>query len=891
MNLRNYLRQFSIYLLLFSLLSSNITTGYPFNPSLLEREKFTEDSEAEKKKLPTANSIRSRKIDVQHIAIDLRFDWVKKQAYGTTAITLAPLNLTDKIALDAAYFTIHSVTSQNGTPLKFDYEGGDKDDNLKITLDRIYSSGEKVTVKIDYRTNWVNMIDPNSLSGSNGKGIRFFEPTSNDPNKPREIWSMGEAESNRYWFPGYDSPNDFRTTELTATVDKKLTVISNGSLANIKNHADGTRTFHWKMDMPYANFLTSFVVGEYVDIKQSYEGVELHNFGYPHEAEAIAATVVRLPDMIKFYSKVTGVKYPYASYSQVFVQDVPWGVAGFSVATQSENMIDDDRTHADFFYLWDGLEAETLASQWFGGYLTCREWSHVWLNRGFARYFDALYTEYKNGHEEFLLYNHLFNHNTYLNDWNSGNRHPIVTQNYENALSFATDNYPYFRGALVLHMLRKYLGEDNWRKAIRNYTKSNANKSVSSEDFRKAVEETTGKSMDWFFNQWLYKIGHPIFVVTKTYDEAKKQLTLKVKQTQEVDLNDEYPQVEFFQGKVEIEIDDKIEHIWLEPKVENVFTFASLQQPKLVNFDYESTWIKELKFEKSLDELLYQLQNDKDILGKRWAMSELAALARDEKILTTDKAKIYAGLQNTVLSNAYWRLRAGAMSQLQNLLAPATNTKPAVLDKATIAMLLTVIKNEKSWNRAAAINFLGMTCNPKFADIYLSYLNDQSDRVINAAATALGKSKSPRAFDALAKLVNKPSWKNQSLMSALNGLKELNDARGFDIAFKALSDLKLHRWRLPTPPIWDLRVFAVNTIVALGKSAAIYPIIFERFKKSMDENDLEGIFNNVLLITILADPRGQEVFEQLKAKFKDDARMMEAVSQYETQFKDTLKKS
>ena len=882
----SYLRRILLSLLVFS----NMASACPLNQPLFESRSFAEETKAEKKKLPPVNWTRSRKIDIKHIAIDLRFDWAKKQAYGATAVTLAPIDSTNRITLDAALFTINSVTSQNGMPLKFEYDSSDKNDNLKITLDRVYRAGEDVTVKIDYRTNWVNMPDPNNLNGSNGKGIRFFEPTSNDPNRPREIWSMGEPEANRYWFPGYDSPNDFRTTEFTATVDKKLMAISNGSLVETKDNIDGTRTFHWKMDTPYANHLTSFVIGEYVDVKQNYEGIELHNFGYPNEAEAVAATVERLPDMVKFYSEATGVKYPYSSYSQVSVQDTQWGVASNMLSAQTENMIDDERTHADYFYLWDGLEAESLAHQWFGNYLTCRDWSQIWLSRSFAHYFDGLYNEHKNGHEEFLLWHVLGDQNTYLADWNSGARHPIVTKNYEDTLGFTTDNYSYVRGASVLHMLRKHLGEENWWKTIKHYVRSNANKPVSTEDFREAVEEASGEPMDWFFDQWLYRMGHPVFEVTKNYDKAKKQLTLNVRQTQKIDSNDEYPQVEFFEGKVEIEVDGRIEPVWLEPKAENVFSFASSEQPKLVNFDYGSTWIKEIKFEKTLDELLYQLQNDKDVLGKRWAIDELAGLAKNEKTSAADKAKIYSGFRNAILSKVYWRLRQAAISQLQSLLAPATETKPVPLDEATITMLLTVIKNEKSWNRAAAINFLGMTQDPKYTDVYLNAFNDISDRVINTAAAALGKSKSPRAFDALAKLVNKPSWKNQSLMSALNGLKQLGDPRGFDIAFKALSDAKLLRWRLPTPPVWDFRIVAAETIVVLGKGDAAYPLIFGRFKKSMDENDLSGIFNNTLLITKLADPRGQEAFELLKAKFKDDAYIMTTINAYETQFNEALKK-
>ncbi len=842
------------------------------------------------KKLPPVNRTRPQKIDLKHIAIDLRFDWAKKQAYGTTVVTLSPFNQTDKITLDAGFLTVNSVTTQNGIPMKYKYDGGDKNDNLKITLDRVYAMGEEVVVKIDYRTNQVNQPDPNSLGGTNGKGIRFSEPTSNDPTKMREIWSMGEPESNRYWFPSYDSPNDFRTTEFTATVDKKLAVISNGRLVETKDNADGTRTFRWKADTPYANFLTSFVIGEFVDVKQNYQDIELHNYGYPHEQESVAASVERLPDMVQFFSEKIGVKYPYPSYSQVFVQDIGGFTSNMNVSTITENMVDDYATHADFLYLWDLTEAEALAQQWFGNYLTSRDWSEVWLNKSFAHYFNCLYNEHKNGREEWLLWVHSFDQSTYLFDWNSGNRRPVITQNYENASSLISDNYSTIRGALVLNMLRKHLGEESWWKAIRHYVKSNANKAVTTEDFRKAVEETTGASMDWFFDQWLYKMGHPIFEVTRNYDETKKQLTLRVKQTQKIDPNNAYPQVEFFQGKVEIEIDGKIEQVQLEPKGENIYTFASPQPPKFVNFDYENTWIKEIKFVKSIADLLYQLQSSKDVLAKQTAMAELASFAKSENAPAEVKAIIVTELRNTVLGNGYWRLRLSAMSQLQGLLAPAWQTKPVPLDEATIAMLLTVIKNDKSWLRAGAIGFLGMTRDPKYADLYLNALDDQSFRVINSAAIALGKSKDAKAFDALAKLKDKPSMKSQTLISALLGLKELGDPRGFDIAFKALSDLNLPRWRLPNPPVWDYRVVAADTIATLGKSDKAYPLIFERFKKSMSESDINGIFYNVVLMTTLADPRGQEAFGMLKAKFKDDANVMQAVNQYETQFKDAVKK-
>ena len=836
------------------------------------------------KKLPSMHKQRNNNIDIKHIALNLRFNWQKKQAIGIATITLSPTIASNQIALDAGMLTINSIVLQNGTALKYKYDESDKDNALNITLDRIYNANEEVTIVIDYHTNEVNEIDPNNLSGSNGKGLRFSQPTSNDPIKPKEIWSIGEPHSNHYWFPCYDAPNDLRTTEFIATVDKQLTVISNGNLVETIVNTDGTCTFHYITDIPYANHLTSFVVGEFIDVQQEYDGIQLHNYGYKNEKKWIEASTVRLPDMMKFFSESIGLKFPYQRYSQVFVQDIGSFTANNTVSTITENMIDDYSTHADFYYLWDMTEAEALAQQWFGNYLSCTDWSDAWINKSFAHYLNGIYNEHKNGKEEFLLWQHNFDQGTYLNDWSAGISHPIVTKNYENAETFVADNYATVRGSLVLHMLRKHLGDVIWWKAIHYFVIDNKNKSVTTADFQKAVEKASGESMDWFFDQWIFKMGHPVFEVTKQYDAAKKQLTLFVKQTQKIDTTSAYPQTIFFKGKLDIEIDGKIETVFVEDTVENTFTFSLAHAPKFINFDYENTWIKELVFTKSFDEYVEEFQYSKDILARQAAMMELVTIVKSEDATTEQRAKIETILRNTILSNAYWRLRLGAVSQLQNLISPM---QP---NDSTIAVLLSVIKNEKSWLKAGAIRFLGTTKNPKFTEIYLQALHDYSDRVISAAAVALGKTKSPLAFNALAKLVSKPSMKSQSVLSALAGLKELGDKRGYKIAYNALADLKLPRWRLPTPPVWDFRITAAETIVSLGKASAVYPMIMSRFNQSMKENDLNGIFNNLLLISILGDKRGQAAFDLLKVKFKNDENTMTAINQFEAQFRNAIKK-
>jgi aminopeptidase N len=835
-------------------------------------------------KLPPVNWIRSRKIDVKHLLIDLRFNWEKQQALGVTTATVAPFNDTDTITLDAASMTINSVTLPDGKTLKFNYKGGDSNDNLEITLDRVYKSGEDVSVKIDYATNYVNKADGDDAIGGFGRGLRFIVPAADEPGKPKQIWSQGETEFNRYWFPSYDSPNDFRTTELRATVEKPFYVVSNGKLISTKENPDGTRTFDWKMDQPYSNYLTSIVVTNTKPVEQTADGTPVYNFGYPNETKEVAATVKNLPATIKFFGEITGVKYPYAKYSQAFVEDFGGGMENISATTQIEEMIHDERELLDQDS--EMLQSHELAHQWFGDYVTCRDWGQIWLNESFATYMQAMWTEKLKGHDEFLYSDIRNNQTQVLGSWNEGSRRPIVTKYYESKDAIF-DNYAYPGGGSVLHMLRKHLGDKLFFKSLNNYLTTNAHQPVSTEDLRIAVEETSGQSMDWFFDEWLYKMGHPIFEITQSYDDPKKQLTLNVKQTQKLDVANAYPQTEFFQTFVDVEIDNKIERVWIEPKAENVFTFNVAGKPKLVNFDYESTLLKEMKFEKSVDDLLYQMANDKDVLGRRWAMSELegkAATTANSGTISTaspDRQRIVTALLTSAEKDPFWRIRRAALSVIANLYSPDPDPgkeRPGFkLDAPTEEALIRLTKDKQGIIRGEAMELLGETQDKKYAEIFVRALDDPSYEVIDQAALALGRVKDPRAFDALAKLTQTQSWRGRIMTAGLNGLSELGDKRGFDIAYKIATDTTRPR---------NIRTTALGLVGTTGKGdPRAYPLIYAEFKKAFDSSSVPGLINSVNAVVKIADPRGQEVFDALKVKFKDSPGAMAFIANAEKQFK------
>jgi len=200
---------------------------------------------------------------------------------------------------------------------------------------------------------------------------------------------------------------------------------------------------------------------------------------------------------------------------------------------------------------------------------------------------------------------------------------------------------------------------------------------------------------------------------------------------------------------------------------------------------------------------------------------------------------------------------------------------------------MTLVDREKSWSKAWAINFLGTSRDKKYVPLYKEGLKDYSDRVVFMSAIALGKTKDKGAFESLMKLPGKPSWKNQSLISALYGLKELEDPRAYDLAIKSLVDSDNPHWNLGTP-IWDHRLAAAHTLVAIGKADHAYPLIFKQFENAMEEGHVNDIFYNALLVSILGDERGKEVFEQLKRKYDSVPNALKAINQLETNFLDTI---
>ncbi len=319
----------------------------------------------------------------------------------------------------------------------------------------------------------------------------------------------------------------------------------------------------------------------------------------------------------------------------------------------------------------------------------------------------------------------------------------------------------------------------------------------------------------------------------------------------------------------------------IEAKEKNVFTFELVSPPSYLVFDVNNTWIKEIRYSPTPEQLLSQLKNEKAVPAQRDAIMSLVTIAKDSLTTESLKLKIIGALTEFAEGSAYWRIRNTALSQLMSLMkVPYPQNIENLLTRIAVCPF--------PWMRTSAISFLGNSRKKELAPVYYTALKDSSERVINAAANALGKCGDENAFETLLKLRDKPSWKSQSLISALNGMKESGDPRGVTMALEALGNNKLPRWWLAVP-VWDYPIAAAETNVTLGKQEEGYKIIAPLMKEAMNGNDLNDIFMNLMLVTILAAKDAQPVYDELKEKYKSNESILNAVTTFENMYKENLK--
>ena len=615
---------------------------------------------------------RIRLFDVRHIKGELTLDPKAAggagEIRGTVTHTIAPLygglaTVTLDCAKELKVARVAAGPREKPRPCKFEARG----DTLVVTLDKTYPAGEVFDLAVTY-------------AGTPKQGLYLVPADPAEPGRPVCYWTQGEADETHHWLPCYDFPNDRATSEMVVTVPKPLRVLSNGKLVGSTETGE-TVTDHWRMEVPHVSYLISLVATEFTIAHDALGDLPVDYYVLKNYDEATARRAFgKTPKMIAFYEQVTGQKYPYAKYSQVVVPEfTQGGMENISATTMNEFLLGDATSMLERDS--DGVVAHELAHQWFGDLLTCRDWPHLWLNEGFASYFDPLWTEHDEGDDAFRLQMDGALRGYLMMD--SFVRRPIVEPRYRNTMQLF-DGVTYSKGACVLHTLRGLLGDDAWWRGIKQYVAKHREQVVETDDFRRAMEAASGRDLGWFFNQWVFHGGHPELKARWRFEPEDKTVRLKVEQIQNID--DLTP---LFRLPTTVAIDDgtavKSVPIVIDGKTHE-FVIPVAAAPKMVRIDPKGWLVKELEFEKAPDEWVYQLEHATDVLGRVEAARALAK-RKDDETAAKALARAWSRERDTTARHTLVQLLGSNAEKHRAALIEAAHDKEARVRVAALQAL------------------------------------------------------------------------------------------------------------------------------------------------------------------------------------------------------------
>ena len=670
--------------------------------------------------------------DLVHTKLDVKFDFTKSYLYGKAWITLKPhFYSTDSLLLDAKGMDLHKVSIVKGTRVKdlqYVYDGW----QINIKLDKEYKGGEAYTIFVDYTSKPNDVKVKGSAAISDAKGLYFINPNGEDKNKPTQVWTQGETEANSVWFPTIDKPNQKTTDEIYMTVPSKFVTLSNGKLMSQKKNSDGTRTDYWKMDLPHAPYLFFMGLGDFAKVTDKWKGKEV-SYYVDKEYSSVARKIFGLtPEMISYFSKITGVDYPWIKYSQMTAHDYVSGAMENTTATLHSDAAQQDARELIDGNAWESTIAHELFHQWFGDYVTTESWSNITLNESFANYSETLWNEYKYGKDAGDEQNYT-DMQGYL--FSNSNKKDLV-RFYYNDKEDVFDAVSYNKGGRILSMLRNYVGDAAFFKSLNLYLTTNRFKSVEAQQLRLAFEEVTGRDLNWFWNQWYYGSGQPALDINYSYDAATKNAIVIVNQTQSGDKIFKLPvAIDVYEGG------QRSRHnVWVNSK-SDTFYFRSEQKPDLINFDGDKMLLCTKKENKTLDEYINQYKYAGNYVDRREAIDFASKNQSDEKAV---------GLLIAALKDKYFGLRQYAIQKLDL-------KKKEVAAQAEHTLSEIAQKDEKKIVKAAAISKLNTFKDAKYLSLYKSAISDSSYSVAGNALSALFEIDSIAALAEAKKLSTLPS--------------------------------------------------------------------------------------------------------------------------------------
>jgi len=675
----------------------------------------------------------SREIDLLHLAIDVTPDFKARSVAGKVTLRFTPIAKPfAELKLNGIDLAVSAVESSEKI-LGYQATG----EHVIVTFAEPIPAGKEANVTIHY-------------SAVPDQGLYFRTTEMGYPAGDSHLWTQGEPFEARHWFPSFDAPNEKFTSEVTCHVPEGMVVISNGKkMSEEKNAATGLVAVRWLQDKPHVNYLIALCAGHFKKIEDKYRDIPMA-FWTPASQIAQAESSFRgTKEMMAFFEKEIGVNYPWAKYDQVCVEDfTAGGMENTSLTILTDRTLFTDATEN----LRDstGLVAHELAHQWFGDLVTCKDWSHLWLNEGFATYYDALYEGHKDGHEHFL-YQMRGNANGVLNQPNDTNA--IVRRDFNSPNDqFGFHAYP--KGSWILHMLRSQLGEELYRRIVKTYLERHAYGNVVTEDFNKVIEELSGRSFDQFFNQYVYHAHHPELNISYIWDERTKLAKLSIQQVQK--LSDD---VLLFSVPLPVRFKSKSgvvteRTLTVKEKAED-FYVPLTEVPEVVRIDPNYTLLAKITFNVPTAMLHAQLADKNDLLGRILAVEQLSG-----------KAEALAKLKDVLNNDSFYGVR----------LAAAQAIRAIQTDEALDALTASTKQSDARVRRQVVMDIGGFYREASYAAAQKILKDEKNPDIQGFALMSVGSYAKPEVREQILKALNSTSYRNGLADSAINAIRAQADA-------------------------------------------------------------------------------------------------------------------
>lgn len=699
-----------------------------------------------------------------HTKLDVKFDYAKSYLYGKAWITLKPhFYATDSLTLDAKGMDIKTVSMFDGSKyasLKYSYDSL----KLKINLGKVYKANNAYTIYISYTAKPNELKVKGSAAISDAKGLYFINPDSSIKGKPVQIWTQGETEGSSVWFPTIDHPNQKTTQEISMTVPGKYISLSNGALISQKKNADGTRTDTWKMDKPHAPYLFMMAVGNFKVYHDKWKNIPVDYYLEPAYAPYAKDIFGKTPAMMDFYSKKLGIDYPWNKYAQIVVRDYVSGAMENTTATLHGDYVQQTaRQLLDGSGDGESTIAHELFHQWFGDYVTAESWSNLSVNESFADFSETLWIEHAYGKDAGDAHNYSAMQ-LYLADPSSKTKE-LIRFNY-NDKEDMFDVVSYQKGGRVLNMLRNYLGEDAFFKGLNLYLKTNALGNGEAHQLRLALEQVSGKDLNWFFNQWYFGSGNPELKIDYKWDDVSKTQTIYLTQMQKE---------EAFQlpMKIDVYLNGKKEShsYWMNSKSDTI-SYQLSSKPDLVNIDADKLLLVKKSDNKSIEEFAFQYKNAPLYVDRLEAI-EAAVKSTDAKALQ---------ILISALNDPYFELRIKAINELK--------LDSDLVSKQALPILLDLAVNDpKTLVKAAAIDALSSLKDQTYLDLFKDAVKNPSYAIQGAALDGIA-ALNPNEAMLIAKSLEKDS--KGPLAAVIISLYTIQGTEAdFPFVNKAFSDLAI----------------------------------------------------------------------------------------------------